>query len=55
MLRQIINTWMITKKIEESNYIMYWDANNLYGWAMSQHLPYKDLKFDNDVELETDI
>jgi hypothetical protein len=40
-------------KDEESNYIMYWDANNLYGWAMSQHLPYKDLKFDNDVELET--
>ena len=35
-----------------SNYIMYWDANNLYGWAMSQALPYKDLKFNNDVKLE---
>ncbi len=26
---------------------MCWDANNLYGHAMSQLLPYKDLKFTN--------
>jgi hypothetical protein len=25
---------------QETNYIMYLDANNRYGWAMSQHLPY---------------
>ena len=36
---------------QESNYIMYWDANNLYGFAMSQYLPYADFKFiDTDDE-----
>ncbi len=29
---------------EPSKYIIYLDANNLYGWAMSQKLPLKDFK-----------
>jgi hypothetical protein len=29
------------------NYLMYWDANNLHGHAMSQSLPYKDPEFSN--------
>ena len=34
---------------KESNYIMYLDANNLYGWAMSQFLPYDDVKINTDI------
>ena len=26
-------------KSDENTDIMYWDANNLYGWAMIKHLP----------------
>ena len=29
---------------EESSYIQYLDANNLYGWAMSQKLPVNNFK-----------
>ena len=30
-----------------SKYIQYLDANNLYGWAMSEKMPYKDFKWVN--------
>ena len=35
-------------KNEESSYIQYLDANNLYGWAMSQKLPVNDFKWVNN-------
>ena len=31
---------------------MYYDANNLYGWAMSQSLPYGKLKWIKEKHYE---
>ena len=38
------------KYIEESSYIQYLDANNLYGWAMSKKLPVYGFKWINNNE-----
>ena len=35
-----------------TNHLIYWDANNLYGWAMSQPLPYDSLRWLDDDEVE---
>ena len=32
------------------SYIVYFDANNLYGWAMNQSLPYEDFQFLSEDE-----
>jgi hypothetical protein len=34
-----------------SKYIIYLDANNLYGWAMCKPLPVKDFKWLNETEI----
>ena len=39
-------------KSELSKYLMYVDANNLYGWAMSQKLPVHSFKWMSNKELE---
>ena len=36
-------------KNKESSYIKYLDANNLYGWAMSQKLPVNNFKWVEDT------
>ena len=41
------NKYMSTyDKAKPSNYLMYHDANNLYGWAMSQLLPIGDFTWE---------
>ena len=36
-------------KNKESPYLEYWDANNLYGWAMLQELPVKKIQWIKDT------
>ena len=36
---------------KENTFIMYWDANNLYGWSMNQPLPYSDFNFLTKKEI----
>ena len=39
-------------KSDENKKILYKDANNLYGRAMNEYLPYDKIKFDRNVKLE---
>ena len=38
-------------KDKENTYISYWDVNNLYGWAMSQYLPYDNFEWMSEEEI----
>ncbi|CAO4378149.1 unnamed protein product [Caenorhabditis nigoni] len=40
---------------EESKYLLYLDANNLYGWAMSQKLPYDEFEFIDSTEFSLEM
>ena len=39
-------------KSDENIKMLCIDNNNLYGWAMSEYLPYDEIKFDKNVKLE---
>ena len=49
--KQITNTQKIYDEKAPSKYIMYLDANNLYGWAMSQFLPTGGFKWMTEKEI----
>ena len=40
---------------EESSYIQYLDANNLYGWAMSKKLPVNGFKWADSDEINEEF
>ena len=42
----------IDKNTKNNKYLMYLDANNLYGLSMIQSLPYKNFKWSNDLTLD---
>ena len=42
MLKQTMNNY---NESIESSYLAYLDANNLYGWAVSQKLPVNSFKW----------
>ena len=42
----------IDKDSKNNKYLMYLDANNLYGVSMVQSLPYKNFKWSNNLTLD---
>ena len=44
---------MVSSDVNKSSkFITYLDVNNLYGWAMSQYLPYSEFKCLNQIQID---
>ena len=49
------NTRKVNKELktnDSNNFLMYLDANNLYGHSMSKPLPYKNFKWSDNLTLD---
>ena len=42
----------IDKNTKNNKYLLYLDANNLYGFSMSQPMPFKNFKWNNNLTLD---
>ena len=42
----------INKNSKNNKYLLYLDANNLYGYSMSQKLPYENFKWSANLSLD---
>ena len=51
VVKQIINTCNHIMLMNQVNVLLYFGANNLYGWAMSQCFPYSGFKWLNQKEI----
>jgi len=48
-----LSSWDPTKECEASTFIQYLDANNLYGWAMSQAMPTGNFRWGTHEDKNT--
>ena len=46
---KVNNKYMKNYDENKESYLQYWDANNLYGWAMSQKLRVNNFKWIKDT------